>query len=257
MHTRWSQHKTELLGFVLGVAVIGGGAVAVALPSRTNDAAPNTPAEPSSPGPTPSPQTGPRASDQLRALGLPSLTEASIQARATHGRLRFVPAGTHAEWDSSFEPEAKVQFGELPVKLSGADNLGSVPDPLPGLVAPAGYVLQDRGFTLKEAAGKRSFVGGGAVLTSNTDARAVTVEYYKLRDAAVVEVGAAEGSTVWAYPTAGKTEAFIQAIAPPGNFEQLLVSNFVSGDVYVRVYAPGMPVKTLLELIDSMATGGR
>lgn len=257
MHRRWSKHKTELLGFVLGAAVVGSVAVAVALPSRNNDAAPNPPAAPSSPGPTPGPQTGPRSSDQLRSLGLPILTEASIQARSTHGRLRFVPAGTPAEWDSSFEPEAKVQAGEIPVRVSGVANLSGVADPLPGLVSPAGYRVAERGFTLKDAAGRRSFVSGGAVLTSETDARAVTVEYYKLRDATVVEVNVAEGSTVWAYPTAGKTEAFIQAVAPPGNFEQLLVSNFVNGDVYVRMYAPGMPVKALLELIDSMAKGGK
>lgn len=236
--------RAGVIGFLGALALIGGGAAAVSFSGGHSSQAPTAQQS--------TVTTAPTASSELDALGLPRIEPNRIVDRETIGRLRIVAAGQPVEWDSSFEPQANLQAGESPVRNDGKSGLTSADGSNFEPVLPAGFTIEESGSLAKSVAGGTTFVSGGMRLVKEGEPRAITLEYWKLRPDAVVEITAMGGSSVWDISGATGANGFLQTMSPRTDFESVLNADFVVGDLYFRMRAPGTSAAEAANVISAI-----
>jgi hypothetical protein len=236
--------RAGVIGFLGALALIGGGAAAVSFSGGHSSQAPTAQQS--------TVTTAPTASSELDALGLPRIEPKRIVERETFGRLRILSAGQPVEWDSSFEPQANLQAGETPVRNDGKSGLASADGSDFDPALPAGFTIEESGSLAKQVDGQTTFVSGAMRLAKEGEPRAITLEYWKLRPDAVVEITALSGSSVWDMSQATGTTGFLQTMAPRADFESVLNADFVIGEIYLRLRAPGTSPEELLRLVSAI-----
>jgi len=232
-----------MIGVLAALALVGGGAAAVSLRSNHDTPEPAEYTERTTP---------PTAASELDVLGLTRLGPSVIVDTTTFGRMRVVPAGGPLEWDSAFEPQANLQAGEVPTRDDSNSGLstpsGSVFDP----ALPVGFRIESAGSLGKRVGVTATFVSGAIRLSKSGENRPVTLEYWKLRPDAVVEVTALNGSSIWDMSARTGTTGFLQIMAPRSDFESVLNADFVVGDIYFRLRAPGASASEMLQLVSGV-----
>src|ERR1043165_1887701 len=195
MKLRISPRRPEVVGFALGAALLGTAAAAYAATHAGSDATSPVP----QPGQTTRP-TAPGVSIELDQLGLHRLPLEAIAASVAVGQgLRIAPAGANAEGDSAFEPEARLGGGEVPRIQPDTPGLLRTNGAEFDFSPPAGWTISDQGATFKQtSAGDTIFVHGSSVLTEREGGRPVTIDYWRLKQGASLDVTAYQGSpAVW------------------------------------------------------------
>lgn len=235
--------RASTLGFLVTLGLIGGGAAALAI--SENDSRDASTGEATL-------TTAATVSSEIEATGLTRLDPQQISARSTSGRVRIVPAGQPVGWDSAFEPEANLQAGEAPAR-SGRSGLAGVNGSEVRPTLPLGLAIEEAGSVQKRLGNEEILVSGAMRLSKVGQSRPVTLEYWRLKDGAIVEVTALAGSGVWDLGSASGAQGFLQSMSPHPEFEAVLNADFVIGDIYFRLRAPGTSAREVMALIAAFA----